>query len=394
VTNNLLFFCPLLVLVACSNSSGTRASNAGGQSNAGGTEAGGDSSSLGGAVSDASSVADAMAPIILDGSTSCDVSALPAKFSWYSTGALISAIPDATHKLVAVKDPTIVYYNDKWHVYATSVDTGGAWSMVYLNFTDFAQAGNAKQYHLSDNPNFGKDYHCAPQIFYFRPQDKWYLIYQSQQPQYSTTDDPSKPETWTAPKDFFASIPDIVAANQGGGTWLDYWVICDDINCYLFFSDDNGHYYRAQTAVTDFPNGFGNVTIVMQDANKNNLFEASNVYKLKGLNKYLALIEALGSDGHRFFRSWTADSLDGTWTPLADTVDNPFAGLKNVTFAPDASIFTWDISHGEMLRDGYDETLTIDPCNMHYLYQGASPFGQSATYSLIKWKLALLSQTQ
>lgn len=383
------FLCSLFVVAGCSGVARTPVSNSGGKANTGGAAAGGESPAAGGNVTDASSPDDAMAPILLDGSTSCDAAALPTSFSWASTGALISAIPDATHKLIAIKDPSIVFYDDRWHVYASSVDLGGNYSIVYLNFTDFAQAATAPQYYMSNNPNFGKDYHCAPQIFYFRPQNKWYLIYQSQQPQYSTADDPSKPETWTAPKNFFSAIPDIVAANQGGGTWLDYWVICDDANCYLFFSDDNGHWYRGQTSIADFPDGFGNVTIVMQDANKNQLFEASNVYRLKGLDKYLALVEAIGSNGRRQFRSWTADTLDGAWTPLAD----PFAALSNVTFDPNASVFTWDISHGEMLRDGYDETLTIDPCNLHYLYQGASPFGQSATYDQIKWKLGLLSQT-
>ena len=52
----------------------------------------------------------------------------------------------------------------------------------------------------------------------------------------------------------FAKTPASVA--QSGG-WLDFWVICDNDNCYLFFSDDAGHWYRAQTAAADFPNGFG-----------------------------------------------------------------------------------------------------------------------------------------
>ena len=247
--------------------------------------------------------------------------------------------------------------------------------------------------HLGNNPNIGTGYHCAPQLFYFSPQRKWYLIYQSQQPQYSTTDNPSKPETWTAPQNFFAAVPDVVLANQNPGVWLDFWVICDSTNCYLFFSDDNGHWYRAQTAILDFPSGFGNTIIVMQDTNKDNLFEASNVYKLKGLDKYLALVEAIGPTGHRFFKSWTADSLDGQWTALADTWDNPFAGLNNVTFDSSARTFTWDISHGEMLRDGYDETLTIDPCNLHYLYQGDNPSATTLDYTQLPWRLALLSQT-
>jgi hypothetical protein len=67
------------------------------------------------------------------------------------------------------------------------------------------------------------------------------------------------------------------------GGWLDFWVICDDANCHLFFSDDNGHFYRAKTAVADFPSGFGEPVVVLRDdANPTNLYEAANVYKVKG----------------------------------------------------------------------------------------------------------------
>jgi endo-1,4-beta-xylanase len=62
------------------------------------------------------------------------------------------------------------------------------------------------------------------------------------------------------------------------------WVICDSANCYLFSSDDNGHLYRSQTTVGQFPNGFTNTVIAAQDS-KYALFEASNVYKVQGANQ-------------------------------------------------------------------------------------------------------------
>ena len=57
---------------------------------------------------------------------------------WTSTGPLIAPIPDAQHPIVSVKDPTVVHHNAKWHVYATTADTNGRWSMVYLNFRNWA----------------------------------------------------------------------------------------------------------------------------------------------------------------------------------------------------------------------------------------------------------------
>jgi endo-1,4-beta-xylanase len=323
---------------------------------------------------------------------SCGTTALPGSFTWKSSGPLIGPVPDASHDLVSIKDPTVVFFNDRWHVYATTADTGGSWNMVYLSFADWNQAASAPQYYMNRNRNL-TGYHCAPELFYFTPQNKWYLIYVSGPPQYSTADDPSQPGTWTAPQNFSATEPAIVTANKGSGTWLDFWVICDAANCYMFFSDDNGHWYRSQTTIGDFPNGFADPVIALADT-KANLFEASNVYQLKGTNKYLAMIEAFGPSGRRYFRSWTADSLDGSWTPLADTWTNPFAGQKNVSFDACSPAWTLEISHGEIIRDGYDETLTIDPCHIRFLYQGVEIAQQNnSDYSQIPWQLGLLSQT-
>ena len=304
-------------------------------------------------------------------------------FNWNSSGPLISPLSDASHSLVSIKDPTIVFFKNQWNVYATVADSSQNYSMVYLSFADFSQASAAPQYYLSNNPNIGSGYHCAPQVFYFAPQNKWYLIYQSGPPTYSTADDPTQPDTWSAPK---------VLMTNGPTNWIDFWVICDAANCHLFFSGNDGKWYRAQTTLQNFPSGWGTYSVVMQDPVSGNLFEGSNVYKLKGETRYLALIEAYNSEslGRRFYRSWTADALDGTWTPLADTYSNPFASANNVTFS--GSPWTNSISHGEMIRDGYDQTMTIDTCNLRYLYQGVDP-NVSVSYNLLPWKLGLLTAT-
>ena len=168
------------------------------------------------------------------------------------------------------------------------------------------------------------------------------------------------------------------------------WVICDSANCYLFSSDDNGHLYRSQTTVGQFPNGFTNTVIALQDSNKCGLFEASNVYKVQGGNQYLLLVEAIGSDGKRYFRSRTAGSLAGSWTPLAASGSNPFARANNVTFP--AGAWTRDVSHGEMIRAGNDQTLTVDSCRMQYLYQDLNP-NATGDYNTLPWRLGLLTQT-
>jgi endo-1,4-beta-xylanase len=314
---------------------------------------------------------------------------IPSTFRWSSTGPLLAPVSSAQHPIISLKDPSVVYFGDRWHVFATTADPHGAWSMVYLSFADWAQAATAVPYYLSDNPALA-GYRAAPQVFYFSPQRKWYLVFQSGQPQYSTTDDITKPESWTRPANFFASEPATVSANKGkNGGWLDFWVICDAALCHLFFSDDGGHLYRSQTSVGAFPAGFGEPVIAIQ-GKKETLYEASSTYRVDGTSRYLTLVEALGPGERRYFRSFVADSLAGEWTPLADTWDQPFAGASNVTFA-NGSAWTEDVSHGELIRSGYDQTLTVSLDHLRFLYQGVDRAQRGMEYFRLPYRLALLT---
>jgi hypothetical protein len=319
-------------------------------------------------------------------------SGLPTSFRWTSSGPLITAKQDAKHPIVSVKDPTVVFVDGRWHVFATTANTAGAWSVVYLTFTDWSQADAAPLTYLDDSPPGLTGYHAAPQVFFFAPQQKWYLIFQSGQPQYSTNDDIGTPGAWTQPKNFFASDPPGYTAAKGSdGFWLDFFCICDDANCHLFFADDAGELFRSQTKISDFPDGFGDAVVAIQGV-KETVFEGDMVYHLKGKNAYLAAVEAFGPTGNRFFRSYVAPTLDGVWTSLAADWTNPFAGKTNVTFA-DGGAWTNDISHGELIRDGYDQKIEIDPNNLQLLYQGADPSTTSLDYAQIPWKIGLLTQT-
>jgi hypothetical protein len=48
-----------------------------------------------------------------------------------------------------------------------------------------------------------------------------------------------------------------------------------------------------------------------------------------------------------------------------------------------------------MIRVGYDETLTIDPTNLQFLYQGANPSAEASAgnYSQIPYQLGLLTRS-
>ena len=252
-------------------------------------------------------------------------SGLPSSFRWTSTGPLITAKQDATHPIVSVKDPSVVFVDGRWHVFATTANTAGSWSIVYLTFTDWSQADAAPLYYLDNSPPGLRGYHAAPQVFYFAPQSKWYLIFQSGQPQYSTNDDISKPEAWTQPVNFYASEPPGVTANKGDGGWLDFFVICDDVNCHLFFTDDDGELFRSQTALGDFPGGFGDATVAIQGV-KETVFEGSMTYRLKGKDAYLTLVEAFGPTGNRFFRSFVSSTPRRRVDAARRRLDEPVRG--------------------------------------------------------------------
>lgn len=303
-------------------------------------------------------------------SSSAATCELKAPLRWTSTAPLISP-KNANWK--SIKDPSVVKYNGTYHVYATYYDT--AYKSMYTSFTDWNSAQAAP--HISMNGTTVGNA-VAPQVFYFRPHNKWYLITQWAGA-YSTTDDISRPN-WTAKRKLLQGEP--------SGS-LDFWVICNDTHCYLYFSRDDGVLYMSKTTIGNFPN-FSGYTVVMRDHRGNGnqyLFEAPNVYKLDGQNKYLLLVEAWPS-GPRMFRSWTSTSLDGPWTPLADTDANPFAGNNNVEWP--TGKWANGISHGELIRSGYDERLTVDPCNLEFLYQGEAGPSPDGNYNTIPYKLGLL----
>lgn len=309
--------------------------------------------------------------------------------SWSLSDVLISPVSDATHAMNAVKDPTVFYYNNEWQVYATDVDASGNYNMEYVHFADWSNAAAATPYYMDQTSGLS-GYHCAPTVFYFTPQKKWYLLYQSGPPQYSTADDPTLPATWTAPQSFYSSTP------SGISDWLDFHIICDGANCYLFFADDAGDIYRASTAIGNFPQGFGTPQLVLHAATAQDLFESVKVYTLKGMGQYLLTVEAGRDDNWtRYYRAFLLPTLDGTITPLpnGNSWSTPFAGESNVTSASGGALWTNDISHGDLVRVNPDETETVDPANLQFLIQGDAPNNGASGYNLIPWRLGLLTRT-
>jgi hypothetical protein len=208
-----------------------------------------------------------------------------------------------------------------------------------------------------------------PQIFYFAPDEIWYLVYQAKVPRYSTSSDLSNPGSWTPPTDLWTEKPQSVL--DYGNDWTSFWVICDDENCFLFFANWAGELFRSQTSIDLFPNGFDTPVVVMSESSSQNLWDAVEIHKVEGSEHYLLIISAQGPTD-RYLRAWISDRLDGDWSPYAGTAQNPFAGSSNVAFVEE--VWTNDISHGEFVRHNVDQTMTIDLCgDLEYLYTGVDP---------------------
>lgn len=80
---------------------------------------------------------------------------MPSSFKWSSSGVLISPKPGATHHIVSIKDPSVVRYNNRWIVYATTANTAGNWSLAEMDFANWSQAAAAPQHFLDTNPDIG-----------------------------------------------------------------------------------------------------------------------------------------------------------------------------------------------------------------------------------------------
>ncbi|MCA9268297.1 MAG: hypothetical protein KDA41_07490, partial [Planctomycetales bacterium] len=256
--------------------------------------------------------------------------------AWECSAPLVSPEPRDVEPSHAQKDPTVVFHNGKWHLFMT-VKLPDRSAIEYCSFARWEEADASLRTLL---PLSESKYFCAPQVFYFAPQRKWYLVYQVGMPgakkmwvAYSTTDNIDDPASWTKAQPMLDGGPD--DPREVGG--LDYWIVCDDARAYLFFTSLNGKLWRLWTPLADFPHGFDHCEVALEAK----IFEASHTYRLQGREQYLTIVE---ENGQRHYKAYLADWLDGQWRPLADTFARPFAGAANIRPAKDVAAWTDNVS--------------------------------------------------
>jgi hypothetical protein len=313
-------------------------------------------------------------------------SILAGRFRWRVSGPLVAPIERPDDPCFSVKDPTVVFSEGRWHLFCSIRSEKRTHQIEYLSFENWEQANAAPRHILRNHDTF----FCAPQVFWFEPHARWYLICQASDeswepnygPAFATTEHIADPASWSA-------LTPLDARQADGKSGLDFWIICDDEKAHLFFTTLDGRMWREETTLVDFPFGWSEAQLAI----RGDIFEASHIYKLGDTGKYLTVVEAQGGHGWRYFKAYVADSLDGEWTPAAATKDKAFASMANTQ--PAGERWTDSISHGELIRAGVDQTLEVDPANLQFVFQGVLDRDRAGKpYGRIPWRLGLLEPAE
>jgi endo-1,4-beta-xylanase len=338
-----------------------------------------------------------------------------ANIHWVVKGEVLAADPENPLENVAVKDPTMLFYGGRYHLFYTAKSKSqGARGDVYGIGCGYRSAESIEG--LGSAPRISVDAMAgtpviAPQVFYFEPQQRWYLVAHTPapgsglnklEPVCLTNPDIMDPEGWSE-----ARV--IKTGKTDEGFWIDFWVICDDLHAYLFYADQTGKLFRLQCAIDDFPEGFTACSPELAlEVNRMDqpdgwrFFEAAHIYHVASADLYLALLE--GAYAHpsrmgdvdsrnRFVFGMVADSLNGEWRRLENDENTFLADARNISYGDGQPVSFTQVSHPELIRSGYDQRLEIESFKMKMLFQtfDGSVVPDNYNYNALPWRLMLMN---
>jgi len=335
---------------------------------------------------------------------------------WIVSKPILQAGPAGSIDDVSVKDPSIVYYSGKYHLFYTSKASRAAAKnfrfisnnrsgTVYVAAETLEGLKHAKRYDLGAICQYVI---VAPQVFYFEPHKKWYLVAQTPvdgmpdlMPFYMTNDNIGDVRGWSKPAE-------IKTCKSHNGFWIDFWVICDAVKAHLFYTDHAGGVFRMECPIGEFPEGFASQReeTVLAERGENEigrwrLHEASHVYYVKQANEYLMLVEGVyrhptrrnyWDSRTRFMFAYVADKLEGPWRRVEDN-PNDFAGdPAHLYYDHGIKCPYGQVSHFELIRSGYDQRLEIQDYRLTLLFQAfdATGMGPDYDYNDLPWELAIM----
>ena len=292
-----------------------------------------------------------------------------------SASVLQPGVPGAFDE-VAVKDPSVVYFEGNWHLFYTA-RSQGQYSIGYTAAATLEKLNTATRYELHQLHGNTSSYAAAPQVFFFTPKRLWCLIYQTKdsnyQPVIATTTTIAEPASWSAP------IP--LVEKQDSAKWIDFWVLCDKEIAYLFYTRNHQDVCVMTTGIADFPSGFSDAKTVFSPVH-----EAVHVYKVKGKMEYHMICEFRDDEDIRHFGLATASHPLGPW----EMTDECYAVGRQMIYPESISRWTEEISHGEAIRTGYDQQLEYDPSETRLLIQGLPEGAHTGPYEMLPWWLGVI----
>jgi len=333
---------------------------------------------------------------------------------WTVSEPIMTKGPEGSFDNVATKDPSIVFYNGKYHLFYTAKSShrieGKRRFGISVGYTSSPTLEGLKDSKRYDFKKIVDEVIIAPQIFFFEPQKKWYLIAHKNMahnrdlaPVYLTNENIEDVNGWSKPK--------LLRTGKAGNEfWIDFWVICDDQDAHLFYSNQRGSVLRMQCPIDEFPQGLTKAEekvalTVSGDDDRGGpwrMFEAVHIYHVKKTDQYLAILECgyenlnrekLVDARNRFLIAMVADKLQGPWRRVESGVNEYFAdasALYNEDGTPSAYTL---VSHPELIRNGYNQKLEITDFNITMLMQSfdGSAFSDNYYYSELPWELAIVT---